>query len=49
MTWSWVVIAFFTMIMVASLGEICSAYPTMGMYIYIYIYIYTAHVICIIS
>jgi amino acid transporter len=30
MAWSWVVVGFFTLILVSSLGEICSAFPTMG-------------------
>jgi len=30
MFWSWIIIGFFTLILVASLAEICSAYPTMG-------------------
>lgn len=30
MFWSWIIIGPFTLILVASLGEICSAYPTMG-------------------
>ena len=30
MLWSWIVIGFFTLILVCSLAEICCAYPTMG-------------------
>jgi amino acid transporter len=30
MFWSWIIIGFLTMILVASMGEICSAFPTMG-------------------
>ena len=30
MLWSWVVVGFFTLILVSSLAEICCAYPTMG-------------------
>jgi amino acid transporter len=30
MTWSWVIIGVFSLFLVSSLAEICSAYPTMG-------------------
>lgn len=30
MVWSWIIVGVFTILLVSSLGEICSAFPTMG-------------------